>query len=55
MAKNTSIIVKNKKPVYGTVDLSPDSDLAMFGITNHLMAKSEVKVTNLPRYLLFLT
>ena len=55
MAKNTSIVVKNKKPVYGTVDLSPDSDLAMLGITNNLMARSEVKVTNLPRSFLFLT
>lgn len=55
MAKSTSILVKNKKPVYGTVDLSPDSDLAMLGISNCLMARSEVRVTNLPRSVLFLT
>lgn len=54
MSKNTSIIVKDRRKVYGNVEISPDSELGMLGITNRLMSRSEVVLTNLPRSLYFL-
>jgi hypothetical protein len=55
MAKSTSIIVKDRRKVYGTVEISPDSELGMLGIANRLMSRQEVVVTNLPRSIYFLS